>query len=147
MLSHEVQFPIAVLPIRIAPQSRQVLDKIDWAAFQQAVATWWKRKTLDLGLSKHVCIAVTYVLTTDRKDRDLDNMTKAIMDAFSRAVGFNDKDIHHLDVLKLIGEAPEEYMFIRTAPSHLQDRSTVMVPIFDANWAGQEKLKLEDYRI
>jgi len=68
------------------------------------------------------------------------------MDAFSRAVGFDDKDIHHLDVLKLIGQVPEEYMFIRTAPSHLQDCSTVMVPSFEVNWAGQEKLNLADYR-
>ena len=67
------------------------------------------------------------------------------MDAFSRAIGFDDKDISHLDVLKLIEKTPEEYVFIRLSPSYLHDKSTVMTPFFDGKWGVGEALKLEDY--
>jgi Holliday junction resolvase RusA-like endonuclease len=145
LLPSDAQFPISIIPIRIAPQSRQSLDKVDWAAFQAAVKTWFSTRTLDLGPSRHLCIAVTYVLSVNRNDRDLDNMTKALMDAFSRALDFDDRDIHHLDILKMIGETTEEYVIIRVAPSYLNDNSTVMVPIFDGAWAVGEPLALGDF--
>jgi Holliday junction resolvase RusA-like endonuclease len=145
MLPSDRHFPISILPIRIAPQSRQALKKIKWNAFQAAINGWFTKRALVLGPSKHFCIALTYVLGDKRKDRDLDNMTKALMDAFSRAMGFNDKDIHHLDVVKLIGETPEEYVYVRISPSYLQDLSTVMVPIYDGAWAVGEALQLQDY--
>jgi Holliday junction resolvase RusA-like endonuclease len=145
LLPSDAQFPISIIPIRIAPQSRQSLDRVNWAAFQAAVKTWFSTRTLNLGTSRYLCIAVTYVLSVNRNDRDLDNMTKALMDAFSRALDFDDRDIHHLDILKMIGETTEEYVIIRVAPSYLQDNSTVMVPIFDGAWAVGEPLALEDF--
>jgi Holliday junction resolvase RusA-like endonuclease len=145
MLPADSQFPISILPIRITPQSRQALKKIKWEAFQAAMKAWFDKRVLAFGPSKHFCITLTYVLSDQQKDRDLDNMTKALMDAFSRAIGFNDKDIHHLDVLKLIGETDEECVFIKIAPSYLQDISTVMIPIYDSVWAVGEALQLQDY--
>lgn len=147
MLPADAQFPISILPVRIAPESRQTLKKIKWDAFQAAMKDWFAARTLFLGPSQHFCIALTYVLSDKRKDRDLDNMTKSLMDAFSRAVGFDDKDIHHLDVLKVIGKTNEEYLFIRIAPSYLEDKSTVMMPIFDSGWAVGEALNLRDYMV
>jgi Holliday junction resolvase RusA-like endonuclease len=147
LLSSDNQYPISMLPIRIAPQSRQSLSQVNWAAFQAAMRDWFEKRNLDLGTSKHLCIAITYVLSEQRNDRDLDNMTKALMDAFSRAVGFDDKDIHHLDVLKLREESTEEYVFIRIGPSHLHNRSTVMVPVYEGAWAVGEALKFQDFMI
>ena len=145
LLEADAQFPISNLPVRLAPESRQSLDQVNWAAFQAAIKHWFETRTLNLGSSRHLCIAVTYVLSESRKDRDLDNMTKALMDAFSRAIGFNDKDIHHLDVLKIFGETPEEYVFIRVAPSYLHDNTTVLVPAFDGAWGVGPPLKLENF--
>lgn len=145
LLPSELQFPISVMPVRIAPESRQSLGSVNWAAFQSAVRAWFANRVLDIGSSRHLCIAITFVLSTERRDRDLDNMTKALMDAFARAIGFDDREIHHLDVAKVIGETTEEYVYIRTAPSYLQDQSTVMLPIFDGNFAVGEPLSLEDF--
>jgi Endodeoxyribonuclease RusA len=88
---------------------------------------------------------LTYVLNKERNERDLDNMTKALVDAFARAVKVDDRNIHHLDALKIIANSAEEYVYIRVAPSYLQDVSTVMVPTFKASWAGQEPLILNDF--
>ena len=131
--------------MRIAPESRQSLDRLKWEAFQKAIGQWFNERHLDLGRISHLCIALTYVLSERRKDRDLDNMTKAIMDAFSRAVGFDDKDIHHLDVLKLRGPCPEELVFVRIAPSHIQDESTVMVPEYQGRFEVGDAISIDDF--
>jgi Holliday junction resolvase RusA-like endonuclease len=146
LLEADAQFPISNFPVRLAPESRQSLDQVNWAAFQAAIKHWFEARTLNLGPSRHLCIAVTYALNESRNDRDLDNMTKALMDAFSRAIGFNDKDIHHLDVLKIFGDTNEEYVFIRVAPSYLYDNTTVMVPVFDGAWGVEPPLILEDFK-
>lgn len=62
-------------------------------------------------------------------------MAKALGDALSRALGFNDKHIHHFDLAKLRGQFPEEYVVIRAAPSNLSDNRDVMVPEARHIWA------------
>jgi Holliday junction resolvase RusA-like endonuclease len=146
MLPTECQFPGSFLPIRIAPESRQSLNQIDWTAFQDAMKHWFNKRHLNLGPSDHLCIAITYVLSKRRPDRDLDNMTKALMDAFSRAVGFNDKNIHHLDVVKLRDDVDEEHVFIRIRPSYVQDSSSVLILKYDAEWAVGDALCLQDFK-
>lgn len=145
LLPSEAQFPISIMPLRLAPKSRQVMGSVVWGSFQKAVKTWFDKRTINLGPTGHFCIAITFVLAVDRNDRDLDNMTKAVMDAFSRALEFNDRDIHHLDVLKLRGDAPEEYMIIRLAPSYLSDNSTVMLPLYDGKFGVGDALNLSDF--
>lgn len=75
----------------------------------------------------------------------MDNMSKAILDAFSRAVGFNDRFVHHLDVVKLIFPITEEYIYIRVAPSALNEHSDVVASTFHHSWAGMQKIELADY--
>lgn len=72
-------------------------------------------------------------------------MAKALLDAFSRALGFDDKNVHHLDLLKLIDDFQEEYVVVRVAPSHLQNRSNIVLPIANHAWAGQPALRLADF--
>ena len=147
LLPSDRQFPIWVLPIRIEPASRQALDSIDWAAFQNAVRSRFEadHRTYDPTSYLHLCLAFTFVLASSSRDRDVDNMAKALLDAFSRALGFNDKDVHHLDLLKLVDDFPEEYVYIRVAPSHVGGRSDILLPVTNQTWVGQPALRLRDF--
>ena len=145
LLPGERQFPRYTLPIRIEPESRQALDSIDWSAFQAAIRSRFAANKYDVGMIPHFCIAFTFVLSNARLDRDVDNMAKALLDALSRALGFNDKNVHHLDLLKLIDDFQEEYVIVRIAPSYLQNRSNIVLPITNHGWAGQPPLRLADF--
>ena len=149
LLPTEWQYPIWVLPIRIEPESRQSLDSVDWAAFQLAIRSRFAANPnrYDPSSYRHFCIAFTFALSKLSPDRDVDNMAKALLDAFSRALGFNDKNVHHLDLLKLIDDFPEEYIYIRVRPSHVGTRSDVLFPLVSQSWAGQPALRLKDFAL
>ena len=147
LLPSERQFPIWVLPIKIEPRSRQALDRINWSAFQSAVRSRFdaSHSNYDPSCYVHLCLAFTFALSRSHAERDVDNIAKALLDAFSRALGFNDREVHHLDILKLIDDFPEEYVYIRVAPSHVGCRSDVLLPIVNQCWAGQPPLLLKDF--
>ena len=140
-------FPISRYTVRITPISRQASKSKPgmFNAFQAAFAKRFSERPVDLGKTGRVCMALTFVLSCKKQDRDVDNMSKAILDAFARAAGFNDKFIHHLDVVKLIFPITEEYIYIRVAPSALNEHSDVVAPTFHHSWVGMEKLELADH--
>ena len=94
-------------------------------------------------------MALTFVLKHERDKRwprDVDNMAKAVMDAFSRAVGFDDKFVHHLDIIKLIFPAAEEYVYIRIAPSALNEHADVVASTFhQSSQFARKRIDLADY--
>ena len=128
-------FPFGTYAVRITPISRQA-SKSEigmFKAFQAAFAERFSGRPIDIGKTGRGCMALTFVLKHERDkrwSRDVDNMAKAVMDAFSRAVGFDDKIVHHLDVIKLIFPAAEEYMYIRIAPSALNEHGDVVASTF-----------------
>lgn len=81
-------------------------------------------------------------MSVENRDRDVDNMSKGAQDAFCRAVGLNDRFVQHLDVVKLTFYSMEEWMFLRTASSYLNDHDEVIAPILDVNWAATEPLEI-----
>lgn len=131
--------------VRIAPISRQASKAATFRAFQAAFTARFSERPVELGRTGSVCMALTFVLSRKRKDRDLDNMSKAILDAFSRAAGFNDRIIHHLDVAKLIFKDTEEYMRIRIRPSALNEHEDVIAPTFHHTWLGTQPIDLSTY--
>ncbi len=139
------QFPQSVLPIRITPMSRQAASSIDWRAFQKAIRA--RIEPGSHGLTKHhpICLSLTFVLSSAKRDRDLDNLTKAMQDAIARALEINDSIVHHLDVAKLIYEDAEEFVFVRTTPSFLNSHRNVIAKTFNQSWAGQSRLELADF--
>lgn len=135
--------PWRMVPLRIAAASRQVLDAEKWCAYQRAV-----ERALDgriIQVPTRICAAVTYVLDSSRRDPDLDNLTKATMDAFSRALGFNDRFIDHLDVAKLSSRKAEEFIIVRLAPSYLNEGEDVVVRAFHHSWAGQQTVTIDEF--
>ncbi len=142
-------FPISRYTVRITPISQQASKSKPgmFSAFQAAFAKRFSEHPVDIGKTGRVCMALTFVLSKGKQDRDVDNMSKAILDAFSRAVGFNDRFVHHLDVVKLIFPITEEYIYIRVAPSALNEHADVVAPTFHHSWAGMQKIELADYML
>lgn len=140
-------FPVSKHTVRITPISRQASESKPgtFNAFQAAFVKRFSEHPVDIGKTGRLCIALTFVLSARKPDRDVDNMSKAILDAFSRAVGFNDRFVHHLDVVKLIFPCTEEYVFIRIAPSALNEHGDVVAPGFHHSWAGMQPIELADY--
>jgi Holliday junction resolvase RusA-like endonuclease len=139
------QFPQLVLPIRITPLSRQAASTVDWTAIQTAVKS--RVDTGRHGLTKNqpICLSLTFVLSSANRDRDLDNLTKAMQDAIARALEINDRFVHHLDVAKLVYADAEEYVYVRTSPSFLNTHRNVIAKTFNQSWAGQSRLELADF--
>ena len=139
--------PVGTYVVRITPISRQASRSKPgmFEAFQAAFAERFSARPVDIGKTGAVCIALTFVLDGRKQDRDVDNMSKAILDAFSRAVGFDDKFVHHLDVVKLIFPVTEEYIYIRVAPSALNEHGDVVAPSFHQSWLGSQRIELADY--
>jgi len=140
-------FPRGRYTVRITPISRQASKSKPgmFKAFQAAFEKRFSARPVDIGKTGRVCIALTFVLSAKKRDKDVDNMSKAILDAFSRAVGFDDKFVHHLDVMKLIFPITEEYVYIRVAPSALNEHGDVIAPVFHQSWAGMQKIDMADY--
>lgn len=140
-------FPFGRYTVRITPISRQASKSKPgmFGAFQAAFAKRFSERPVDTGKTGRICMALTFVLNEKKQDRDVDNMSKAILDAFSRAVGFNDKFVHHLDVIKLIFPVTEEYIYIRVAPSALNEHADVVAPTFHHSWLGMQRIELADY--
>lgn len=139
------QVPAHTITVRIGPSSRQTLGRAEWAAFQAAIKHWFAKKQIALPPGSKYCIALTFVLGRKRRNRDLDNMAKALMDAFSRAVGFDDADVHHLDLMKFIGPYDEEYVTIGMRPSYLGNDLDVLRRRARHGFAVADPLDLADF--
>ncbi|MGQ3101437.1 MAG: hypothetical protein ACT6Q5_08930 [Sphingopyxis solisilvae] len=138
-------FPVHTIPVRLGPSSRQTLGRVEWAAFQAAIEHWFAKKQITVVPGRKYCIALTFVLGRKRRNRDLDNMAKALMDAFSRAIGFDDADVHHLDLIKFIGTYDEEYVTIRMQPSHLGSDLDVLSQHVRHDFAVADPVNLTDF--
>ncbi len=131
--------------IRITPISRQAVKKKVFKAFQSALKSRFAEAILPAVKDGGICIALTFILSNKRKDKDVDNMCKALIDGFSRAIGFNDSLVHHLDGMKLRFPCDEEYLYIRVARSYLNNHADVLAPVLHHSWAGMELINLADY--
>ena len=104
-----------------------------------------ERPQVELGATGQLCVAITFLLSDSGRDKDLDNMVKALQDGVARAIGFDDRHIHHLDVIKVIHPASEEFVIIRIAPSALNEHDNVSLLVENLSWAGAEPLRIEDF--
>ncbi len=131
-----------VKTVAIKPISRQASEAEVFDAYQATFAKRLAVSPLMIGNTDRICLALTFVLNKNRNDRDLDNMSKAAMDALSRAAGFDDKHVHHLDVVKLILPIKQERIHMRIAPSALNVHDDVVAPFLHESSLGMEHTEL-----
>lgn len=115
--------PIFNIVLRIRGRSRQAISPADFQAYQLAIRQYLNKNYAQFPKFENYCLALTFVLNKSRKDRDIDNMSKTIMDAVSRALGFNDAKVSHLDAIKLRLSDAEECVYLRLGPSYVDSNS------------------------
>lgn len=130
------------IPLRISPVTKQSTSPDFDKAYQNAIKKDLSIKNIVIRKDIKLCLSITYILEKNgrTKDKDLDNMTKGFQDALAKALEFNDKDIHHLDITKIILPKTEESIIVQLSPSFLNDHVDVLIPIVNQTWAGQERI-------
>jgi Holliday junction resolvase RusA-like endonuclease len=140
-------FPIYDIPLRILGRSRQAMRAHEFHQYQVAIRHHLQKRESERKRFNSYCMSLTFVLNRAFRDRDIDNMSKALIDATSRAMGFDDRHVHHLDAVKLIFPDAEEQVRVRLAPSFVNMHDDVALSEHRQSWAGQPPLlpaKLND---
>ena len=134
-------FPIYNIPLRIIGRSRQAMRSVEFLQYQSAIKQHLIKNYGSRKIFQAYCMSLTFVMNNARRERDIDNMSKALIDATSRALGFDDKHVHHLDAIKLIFPDAEERIYIRLAPSFINTHTGVAIREHRHSWAGQQPLE------
>lgn len=138
--------PISVIPLRIRPESWQALDSIDKAAFKAALSQRLSNSSRIKAQEGRVCLTFLFVCSASRRVRDLDNMAKLVMDSIKTIVMGDDRDVDHLNLMRLTHEGEEEYVTFRISGSNINNHCDVVHKELRHSWAGAEPLAIENFR-
>ncbi len=138
-------FPICIIPIRIEPESYQVLDKIDRDAFKRAIQSSMHASHLGHFQDGKICLHILFVCGSKRRTKDLDNMAKLLIDSIKDLIMGDDKHIDYLNIVRLSHEFEEECIFIRISNSNLNSHCDVAAKEFHHIWDGRNPLILSDF--
>ncbi|MFC3831444.1 MULTISPECIES: RusA family crossover junction endodeoxyribonuclease [Deinococcus] len=137
--------PIVNLPLRIKPESYQYLNSAKKKAFRSAIRHRFKSQMSFEKFNGDVCISVIFVCSLSRPKKDVDNLSKMLLDSLKNIVIEDDGRVVHLSVARLDHSGDEEYILIRIANSSLNDNSNVAANKMIHSWGGMPELKIEDY--
>jgi Holliday junction resolvase RusA-like endonuclease len=137
-------YPTVIMNIRIRPQSYQSLDSNLKKAFKAAVNSRINARNDDFKGCK-ICLHIVYVCSEERREKDLDNMSKLLLDAIKDILFDDDAEVDHLNVMKIKNSDNEEYITVNIRKSNLNTTSDLLSPFLHHSWAGAEMLELEDF--
>ena len=132
------QVPISNFPIRITPTTRQVKTQIK-NKFKENFAKSPYGKTLGIRKDDRLCIKIVFILNKQR-DKDLDNMAKLTLDALKELIQIDDKNIDHLELVKLKSNYLESFISFRIAKSEINTKDDMILTGTNLEWAGLNKL-------
>ncbi len=119
-------FPMSTIPIVLPPHSYQSTNAKLKRAFLKAIL--YRFQEMPPGshyLGKKVCLHVVFVMAKSRKDKDVDNMAKLLLDGLKDVLFSDDKEIVHLSVVKIQQQDPEEYIYVNIRESNLPNNENV----------------------
>lgn len=137
---------ISNIPLRIRPESWQALDSVNKAAFKAALAHRFSQRPHLRRHNGRICLTFLFVCSATRRIRDVDNMAKLLMDSMKGYVMEDDRDVDHLNIMRLVHEGDEEYIGVQIAESNINDHSDVVEASLRHSWAGAEPLDLEAFK-
>lgn len=139
-------FPVHKIPIRITPVSKQAISQTPKkrAAFERAIRHRFKDHKTPFPPDRAICLLIVFVVKTKGAQKDLDNMAKAIVDALKNVLFGDDRQIDHLNIIR-IKSPDEEFVYLNIRQTQLNEHSDVLVPRMFHSWAGAEVLDLEDF--
>lgn len=141
-------YPIQHIPIRIAALSKQASPTKLLDAFKKAIK---HRLSMSNAVTKYekgdkLCVYVVFVLSRKNKNKDLDNMSKALMDALEDILFDEDMEIQHLNLMKIRSPETDAYLNINIRKSLLhQHDGVIFKDSMRQGWAGWEFLALENF--
>ena len=94
---------------------------------------------------KRLCLSLTFIVNNGSTEKDIDNMSKILMDAFHDVFYKNDRYVDHLDSLKIRSDSNEEFILFRLMESDINEHRDVTTVEYSHGWAGQEVLDLDEY--
>lgn len=139
-------FPISIIPLRIRPESWQTLGSLNKSAFKAAVSNRLSNSPHTETQDGSICLTILFICSASRRVKDLDNMAKLLMDSIKGIVMGDDRNVDHLNLMRLTHEGEEEFVFIQISGSNINDHSDVVHLEMRHSWAGAEPLKIEDFR-
>lgn len=139
-------FPISTLPIRIRPESWQAINSIDKVAFKKAIAASFSDFEIASYKNGRICLLILFVCSSRRRNRDIDNMAKLLVDSIKGVLMGDDRNVDHLNLMRLTHEAEEEYVTLHISGSNLNTHEDVVVKKLFHSWAGMKLLRIEDFR-
>lgn len=126
--------------IRIPPKSYQSMPSILKHYYRTKIGKHpFVKNTKPIPVYDGVCLQLICVLNKSR-DKDVDNMAKLTIDALKGYIFDDDRQIHHLQVIKSFASLSEEHIKIGVAISQINNRSNIL---FDANnnsWGSNYKI-------
>jgi Holliday junction resolvase RusA-like endonuclease len=142
----ESDSPISTIPIQIAPESWQSLNSIDKRAFKEAIRTRLFDKSQHKPLNGRICLSFLFVCKKSRKIRDIDNMAKLFMDSIKGVLMGDDREVDHLNLMRLAHDGDEEYLTVKISTSSINLHKDVVLAKFLHSWADPRPLRIEDFR-
>ena len=73
-------------------------------------------------------------------------MAKLVMDSIKGIVMGDDRDVDHLNLMRVVHEGAEEFVYFRISNSHINDHNDVAYPQLRHTWGVGEPLQIEDFR-
>lgn len=121
------------IPLKINPESKQALARIKGlrAAYEKAIKSAFAEKEMSFLRCEKLCVLVVFILGNGNKEKDLDNMSKAMMDALQKSLFANDADIDHLNLFKIRHENPDSFVYINIRRTDLNEHYDVLIKKFD----------------
>jgi Holliday junction resolvase RusA-like endonuclease len=132
------QVPFMAFVLKIPPQSRQASDTAMRHAFDEAIAADLRSKDFDFSdfVTEYLCVAITFVVANGRRRSDVDNLAKNLLDGLQDFAYKNDRQIDHLDLLRLRSRSTEEFISVRLACTGIDDVCDVISPTFPVEWVS-----------
>ena len=129
---------ISNFPIRIIPITRQTTTAFK-NEFKQQFANSPYGKNTNLINTDKLCVKLVFVLNNVR-DKDVDNMAKITLDALKELIGIDDKNIDHLELIKIKTKYLESFIMFRISKSDINTNDNVILKGAHMSWAGLPQL-------
>jgi Holliday junction resolvase RusA-like endonuclease len=139
------QFPVETIPIRISPVSKQAIGKKPKlrAAFERAIRHRFSGRAASFSPDQSICLLIVFVVSKKGAQKDLDNMAKAIIDATKSVLFGDDRQIDHLNIIRIKAPPGEEYIYLNLRQTTLNQHHDVLAPRLLHSWAGATPLELK----
>lgn len=92
-----------------------------------------------------LCVHIVFVLGKQNRDKDLDNMAKALLDALKGMLFGDDMDIDHLSLMKIKTTEDDDYVTVNIRGSALNQQNDVIFNSMHHVWGQGSLLDIKDF--